>query len=470
LLIAGVARSVGLATHGHWRARLVHSGRVLHMVSRELTEGQLSLRAMSLVYTTLLSIVPLVAVSFSVLKGFGVHHRELQPALMHFLAALGEDGAREVSARIIGFVENVDGRLLGGVGLAFLLATVISLLQKAERAFNYAWRVKRPRGLAKRLSDYLIVVLVGPLLVVTAMSIIASLMNTEIVQQVTAVAPLGWVLRVAAKLVPYLLLFAAFTCVYVFLPNTRVRVRPAMQGAAIGALLWQAVGWGFAAFVVTSTQTIAIYSSFAILIIFMFWVCLAWLIVLLGAGVAFYTQHPECVGFLGHETRVSNRLRERIALEAAFLIAQRHFYGLPVWPTETLATHLGFPVEPVGEMLDSLRDAGVLVETSDETPGFVPARDLASIGLGAIYDVARAAGGEVHMGEEPGRRVVAVEGLIAAVDVAIAGALDGQTLRDLAAANPPAPVAAPPPGVAPREVAPPGGPPARIEPARSGQR
>ncbi|RKZ76850.1 MAG: hypothetical protein DRQ57_02255 [Gammaproteobacteria bacterium] len=119
------------------RTGLTRTLRTIHAVLRDLTHGQLSLQAMSLVYTTLLSLVPLLAVSFSMLKGLGVHN-QIEPLMLNFLAPLGEKGV-EITARVIGFVENVNVGVLGSLGIVFLLYTVISLIYKIETVFNFTW-------------------------------------------------------------------------------------------------------------------------------------------------------------------------------------------------------------------------------------------------------------------------------------------------------------------------------------------
>lgn len=119
---------VDIASLPTWRAVLTRVARILHAVVNDVVEGQITLRAMSLVYTTLLSMVPLLAVSFSVLKGFGVHN-QIEPLLADFLAPLGPEGV-EISDNVVGFVDNMQIGVLGSVGLAMLFYTVVALIQK----------------------------------------------------------------------------------------------------------------------------------------------------------------------------------------------------------------------------------------------------------------------------------------------------------------------------------------------------
>jgi membrane protein len=215
------------APRSWWR----HFLQIMSMIGRDLMGGMLTLRAMSLVYTTLLSIVPLLAVSISVLKGFGVHD-QLEPTLVSLLAPLGEKSV-EISAHIVGFVENLKIGVLGAVGLSLLIYTAISLIQKIESAFNHTWRLQSSRNLMQRFSDYLSVILVGPVLVFSAVGITASLGSNEIVSLLNALPYMNDLIRLAGKILPYILVIAAFTFVYLLVPNTRVHPRSAFYGALI---------------------------------------------------------------------------------------------------------------------------------------------------------------------------------------------------------------------------------------------
>ena len=373
-----------------WRRASIVVVRLLVVLTRQLIRGQLNLRAMSLVYTTLLSIVPLLAVSFSVLKGFGVHN-QVEPLLLNFLAPLGPKG-EELTNSIIGFVENVRVGVLGSLGLLFLLYTVVSLIQKVESSFNYVWQVERLRGLAQRFSNYLSVILIGPVLVFSALGLTATAMDNSLVQQLMSVEPFGYLIVLFGKLVPYLLVIAAFTFIYLFIPNTRVNIAPALVGGLVAGVLWQSSGWAFAAFIASSSKYAAIYSGFAILILLLIWLYLNWLILLLGAQVAFYVQYPQYMTRQPVQLRLSNRLRERLALQIMFMVADHHIHRREPWTSEQLVHHLGLPMQPVHHVLQLMVDSGFLAETSDLPPAYLPTRDVESITLAELYDVVRTAG------------------------------------------------------------------------------
>jgi membrane protein len=179
------------------RRVMVFIARVLHMLVRELLGGQLNLRAMSLVYTTLLSLVPLLAISFTVLKGFGIHN-QIEPMLHNFLEPLGPEGDT-VAERILSFVGHVDVGVLGSVGTVMFIYTVIALLQKIEAAFNFVWQVEHLRSLSQRFSNYLSVVLIGPVLIFSA-----TVLSSDIARRLLAIDHFTTLLLSAGVLVPFI--------------------------------------------------------------------------------------------------------------------------------------------------------------------------------------------------------------------------------------------------------------------------
>lgn len=419
-----------LATLPTWRRRLFAALRIAYAVVRDVAEGQLTLRAMSLVYTTLLSLVPLLAVSFSVLKAFGVHN-QIEPLLLNLLAPLGDKGL-EITNRIIEFVENIKAGLLGSVGLAFLFYTVISLVQKIERTFNFTWHVNQHRPFTQRFSDYLSVILIGPVLVFAAMGLTASVASSDLFRQLTDIAILGTVLEAAGRLIPYLLIIAAFTFVYVFVPNTKVRIVSALVGAAIAGALWETAGWLFASFVVNSAKYTAIYSAFATLIMFMIWLYLSWLILLVGAAIAFYHQHPEYARLELRQIRLSNRSREKLALEVMTQVGKRYYEQKPQWSAERMAQQLDMPTEIVEEMLEMLADAGLLTRTIEDPTTYVPGRPLEAVPLSELLEVVRREGSSPRLDRHTQRADGAVAQVMTRLEQHQREALDGQTLKDLA--------------------------------------
>jgi membrane protein len=407
--------------------------RLLHNLVMTVMEGPLTLRAMSLVYTTLLSLVPLLAVSFSVLKALGVHN-QMQPMLDQLLEPLGQQG-RELTRYIIGFVNNMKVGVLGSVGLAVLIYTVVSLVQKVEEAFNYIWGVRQSRPLIRRFSDYMSVILVGPVLVFSALGITAAVMSSDIVQSLSAVQPFAAFIDAIGRLLPYVLIVIAFTFVYMFIPNTKVHFGAALAGGLLGGILWESAGWAFAAFVASSSRYQLIYSSFAIVIMFMIWLYVSWLILLLGAQVAYYHQYPVMLNTRRGLWQLGNREQEQIAVSAMTLIAYNYFHQQPWWQAEGLAARLNVPPLALLPILDRLESRNLLSASSDHPPQYFPARDIATIPVLSILEA-------IRLGETPaGVTVIGLdqtEEIMKRVDEALYSSLARQTVKDLVlACSPP---------------------------------
>lgn len=414
---------------GRPQALLLKFVRLLVVCVHDLSESMINLRAMSLVYTTLLSLVPLLAVSFSVLKGFGVHN-QMEPMLANFLSPLGPKGL-EISATIIDFVENMNVGVLGSLGLAMLVYTVITLIQKMEEAFNEIWRVRRQRSFARRFSEYMSVLLIGPVLIFTALGLTASIMGTAVMRKMVAIEPLGAAVLLAGKLVPFLAVSGAFTFIYIFIPSTKVYFRPALTGGVVASLIWHVTGIGFASFIVSSTRYAAIYSTFAILILFMIWLYLSWLILLFGAKVSFYIQYPHFVRVRKEVILLNNRLEEKLALVIMSLVGTSHYYNGKRWDLDSLIEQLKLPMEPVQQVVKRLEHRELLIESCEDSPGYIPARDIETIPLEEVIGAVRSPVEDAKIIEERYISLPGVDEISRGIEEGMKKALGGRTVKDL---------------------------------------
>ncbi len=419
-----------LSDLGRPKRILVFVLRVGHMLLKELLGGQLNLRAMSLVYTTLLSIVPLLAVSFSVLKGFGVHN-QIEPLLYNFLEPLGPQGA-EITEKVIYFVENVKVGVLGSVGFALLIYTVIALVQKIEAAFNFVWQIDHLRPLSQRISNYLSVILLGPALIFIAISFSATVLGGDWTQRLITIEPLGTLVFFSSKLVPYVLVSMAFTMIYIFIPNTRVQFRAALVGGVLAGVIWKITGWGFAAFIASSSKYAAIYSSFAIMILLLIWMYLSWLILLVGSQIAFFVQFPKYMTMNRVRFVLSSRLREQLAFQLMYLVAYNHHHNRLPWNLDEFSGYLNIPGEPVHRMVKVLVDAGYLLEINDDDPPiYLPLHDIDTIRLVDLLKDIRAAGESRFLSLQQLTPAQPVEQVMSGLQVSSETALGERTLKSL---------------------------------------
>ena len=362
--------------------------RYLYAVLRDIFSGQITMRAMSLVYTTLLSIVPLLAFSFSVLKGLGIHEK-LEEQMYLFLEPLGDRGV-EITDKVMALVYNVNGRVLGGLSLAFFLWTAISMVQKVEESLNYVWYVSENRSFARRFTEYMFVLMVGPLAIVIALGMITALQNQEIVQYLLENQIVGSLFVATSKLTPYFLVAAVFAFLYWFMPNTRVSFLPAIVGGLAGGFIWASMVIIFTTFVATAAARQAVYASFAIAIVTLIWLYLNWLILLIGAQLAFYVQNPAYLKIGRQDPRLSNSVRERLALNIMLLVGRTFRDPAASLPIQALSDSLQIPSLALAPVLEDLESRGLI--TANEKGELLPAREMARIQVRDILEVIRSEG------------------------------------------------------------------------------
>lgn len=401
--------------------------RLLVVAILEFRESALNAKASGLVFTTLLSLVPFLAVMFSVLKAFGIH-QQIEPFLAQALEPLGEKGV-EITTRVIEFVNNLKVGVLGAVGVAGLFYTTFSLIDKIEEALNGIWRVRQSRPLARKFSDYLSVVLVGPVLVFTAFALTASAQSHWLVQTVLEIQPLGYLVVMATKVMPYVFLCGAFTFLYKFVPYTQVRLTSALIGGVTAGILWQLAGIAFAAFVAGSARYSAIYSSFAILVLFLIWLYVGWLIVLAGAQVAYYHQHPSAYLTQMRVRQRAHAFREQLALTTLVHMTTRYLMEQPPYRLSALAKMLDVPLSVLEELVELFVQHGIVCRTSDPQ-GITLARPPESVAVVEILDLVR--NPELMVTGSADEEQEHVLSLLRRRDHAVQLTLDGVTLRSLA--------------------------------------
>jgi membrane protein len=379
--------------------------RFLYGMLRDIFSNQLNLRAMSLVYTTLLSIVPLLGVSFALAKGFGMVER-LEEMFRQGFTQLGPDGA-EIAQNVLDMARNINGRAIGAIGIVVFLWTAVSTVQKVEASFNYVWYVSKPRNFSRRFSEYLVVLLIGPVIMTTAFSMIASLSSNRFVAYLETLPGFAAMFLLVGKSLPYIMIVGMFTFLYLFMPNTRVTVKSALVGGLAGGIMWGTVSVIFTTFIATSFRTFAVY--------------------LLGAQLAFYHQNPAFLRIGRQEPRLSNSMRERLALNIMMLVGQAfRAQGKSVSMRDIGAT-LNIPTMTLTPVGAALEHGGMLVTTEAEC--LVPGREMSRLPLHEILSVVRAEG-ETGSHRDP-TWSGGIDALGSRLDVAMNDVVGDSTLADL---------------------------------------
>jgi membrane protein len=410
------------ATPGAAALRLL---RYPYAILRDLSRGQINLYAMGLVYATLLSLVPLIAFAFAVLKAFGAH-RDLEPIIYEFFRPVGAS-AGELTQRVMDFADRVSTGVVGSLGLALLLWTLLGTIKKVEDGFNFLWRVEHARSFARRITEYVALLIVGPIVIVSFIALAHNALDTA-TAGIGRYMPFWDRLTTFALLVsPYVMVTAIFTAVYMFVPNTKVKWLPALVGGVSAGVLWAAVGKLFTALVVYSTRLTIVYAGFALIVAALLWTYFGWLILLVGAQLSFYVQNRNYLRLGLTELRLSAVQREQLTLKVMYLIARAYHDGKTRWSVDGLARELGMPGIAVSRIINSLEAAKLVTLTDDEH--LLPARDLGQIPLREILDIAR----NEKAGQVAPRqlKLPTVDAFAAKVDEAWRKSCGDMTLRDL---------------------------------------
>jgi membrane protein len=380
------------------------------------------MRAMSLVYTTLLSLVPLLAFSFSLLKGFGVHN-QVEPLLLSLLEPLGEGGIL-VAEQIMSFVGNIKVGVLGSVGLGVLLYTVSSLIHKMIKAIDYTWNGRGERSFLNRLGIYMLMIMLGPLVLFSVAGAVSTVVEASWVQHLLETQVIGSVYALLLSWTPFLLVVVMLSLIYWVLPGKRVHWYTALAGGFLAAVLWKLLGWIFATVVVGSAKYTAIYSAFASALLFMIWLHLSWLVLLLGSRFVYYLEHP-CNMRAGI---VQQAISPRRMLDVLYRIVSGFYQHSGGVEAVELARQTGIGEDQLETLIEPLRERGIVLRTGDVAGTFLPARSPDQILLADVVELVH----DWRSGDtsEAGSEHPAVTALLARLDQSVRSGLSGQTLAD----------------------------------------
>ncbi|MBN1868010.1 YihY/virulence factor BrkB family protein [Candidatus Sumerlaeota bacterium] len=391
-LVEGLAHFLRV---GIWRMRLSDLGgarryavrriRIVALAIRGFDEDKCLLRASALTFYTLFAIVPVCGIAFAIAKTFFQNQDGMNLLEVRLKEMFSDPQMHEVIAQVSGFAESLldrsKGSVIAGVGALILFWTVIKVLGNIESSFNEIFGARRRRPLMRRISDYLAVMVVAPIALISSGSatVAATTFIAELMDKYAVIGVLRPLIDLGLKTLPFLLLIAMFTFIYVFVPNVKVRFSSAMVAGFVAGGLYQIVQWTYIGSQVVVSKYNAIYGSFAALPLFLLWVQISWLIVLLGAEVAFAHQNAETYEFEPDCLTASPSLRKRAALRIVHLCVRNFQEGSEVLTAARISEITTIPIRLVRDLAAALIETGVLAEIRTEgngDPAYQPARDL----------------------------------------------------------------------------------------------
>jgi membrane protein len=351
------------------------AGSFLVAVVRRFYADNCLRHASALAYTTLLSLVPLLALMFSILKGLGVQRR-LEPILLSRLAL-----DPSVVEKVIGFIDNTNVGTLGALGAAALVLTVISVLGAVEATLNEVWRVRRGRTLWRKVTDYLSVFLIAPMLLLAGVAVTSSVQQQDVLGMLLQTHYVGDALLFALRFAPIVMNAIALGIIYAIMPNRSPRPVPILAGALVAGTAWQLVQWAYVKFQIGMAGYNAIYGALSQLPITLAWLYVSWAVVLLGAELAASVE-------LGASAPGDQNLPRRvIALHVLVLAAERARDGGPALTVPHVARDLGTDGDAVSVVVERLAEAGWLAAVEGGEPSYILARDPAAIELASVEDL-----------------------------------------------------------------------------------
>lgn len=397
--VAMVSRVVNFLKTDIWRLRLKNYSRrksfclrqlrVVVLAVRGFSEDKCKFRASALTFYSLLSVVPVIAMMFGIAKGFGLEKRVESELLQKM------QGQEKIAEKILEFsnslLENTSGGFIAGVGVAFLFWTIIKVLSNIENSFNDIWGVKTPRTLGRKFSDYLSMMLVCPFLLIMASSATVAISSQirVLIEHFSVFDAVGPLILFLLKLLPYCTLWIVFTFVFIFMPNTKVRLRSGILGGVVAGTIFQLVQWVYINFQIGTAKYSAIYGGFAALPLFLLWLQISWLVVLFGAELSFAHQNVETYEFEQDCLSASYSFKKLISLLISHLLVRNFCKAMPPWNAEKISHTLEIPIRLVRQILFELVGSGILSEVrkgDDKDISYQPAVDVGKITVKYVVD------------------------------------------------------------------------------------
>jgi len=378
-----------LRDHSRGKSLFIRFLRIVILAIRGFSENKCKFRASALTFFSLLSIVPVIALMFGIAKGFGLQERVAAQILEKM------KGQEEVANNVIAFsnslLDKASGGVIAGVGVVFLFWAIISLLSNIEGSFNDIWGVVKPRTFARKFSDYLVTMLVCPILLAIAGG--ATIFLSGEIQTLTEKFPIlrdfGPAFWLLMKLLPYLTIWISFTFIFIFMPNTKVRFVSGLIAGIVAGTLFQLIQWAYVNFQVQITTRYAIYGSFAAMPLFLLWLQISWLIILFGAEVSFAHQNVETYEFEPDCLSASHSFKTLLSILITQRLVHRFCAGEKPSNASGLSHELEIPVRLVRQLLYDLSESGILSEVKkgeDKELAYQPATDADKITMKFVID------------------------------------------------------------------------------------
>jgi membrane protein len=362
------------------------------LASRGFMKDNCRKTASVLTYYSLLNVVPVVAVAFSMAKGFGLEKLIEKQILQMADKANWQPGiANQIMTFSHKLLEQAKGGLIAGIGVILLFWTVISILGKIEESLNEIWEVKKSRTIVRKFTDYITMMVLAPVLFIISSSatvLVASQVKV-IVSKLAVLGIFSKLIFLLLNLLPYVSIWVLLTALYLIMPNTKIPIRSAILGGVAAGTIAQIVQWIYIKFQIGVASYGAIYGSFAALPLLLGMLQTSWMIVLFGAEIAYAYEHCETFGFHPDYSRISVSSKKLLVLQIFHLLTKKFSLGEKPLSAKQIASALEIPVRLVRQLLQELSEVGLVVDIAKGIKGeiaFQPGRTIENITVKSVLD------------------------------------------------------------------------------------
>lgn len=357
--------------------------KVINLSFRSFMDRDLQTKSMSLTYSTVLAIVPAFAMLFAIGRGFGFQNLLEEQLFLNFPA---QKSFITFALKFVdSYLNEASQGVFVGVGLIFLLYTLVSLLSDIETNFNQIWDIKRDRSLYQKITDYIAICLLVPVMMICSSGV--SIFMSSSLQSNTHFAFLTPIVNIALEASPFILAFFAFSISFYLIPNTSVKLKYAASAGAICAVMFQILQMLFLGGQLYVSKYNAIYGSFSFLPLLLIWLQLSWLILLFGCVLTYSMQNVFAFNFLTNTVPPSQSLQTKVMLIIMAIISRRFHNQQTPLSNQEISVNYNLPIRMVNRLIEKLHKAGLVnyvMKDHDET-GVTPAVDTEELTVGNIF-------------------------------------------------------------------------------------
>lgn len=361
----------------------VKVAKVVNLSFRSFLDRDLQTKSMALTFSTVLAIVPAFAMLFAIGRGFGFQNLLEEQLFMNFPAQ--KNFITFALKFVDSYLNEASQGVFVGVGLIFLLYTMVSLLSDIETAFNQIWDIKTDRSIVQKITDYIAICLLVPILLICSSGV--SIFMSSTLQSNDHFAFLTPIVNVGLEASPFILAFLAFSISFCLIPNTKVKFKYAATSGAICAIIFQILQMLFLSGQLYVSKYNAIYGSFSFLPLLLIWLQLSWLILLFGCVLTYSLQNIFAFNFLDNSVPPSRSLETKVMFIIMAVVARRFHAELSPLTTQEISQEYNLPIRMVNRLCDKLKRAGLvnMVVTDKDTPAVAPALDTDELTVGNIF-------------------------------------------------------------------------------------